>query len=152
MIFALSVSDFFSISYEIQFDKTEIRGNEVFHATVTGNAISIVDLPIAVSEVYATSSIIAAHQDTGAVVTLNPSYTVTITPFPSEKGQTAEAIVVVPLTFPEGSESGIYNLSAELIESKAQVLIWLDVTSYLPSSQAIGSVTYESGSSSGGGG
>ncbi len=151
-VVALSVGDYFTYSYEVEFSKTEIEGSEVFYATVTATANCTNDFPA--SEALITGRIIAEHQASGTEVTLNSSYTVTISPFPSQEGETTQSTVVVALQFPEGSQSGTYSVVGELIEAKVKVIIigWIDVTSYLPSSQIVGSVTYVSASAGNGGG
>jgi len=143
---AITLGDYFQISYDpVEFSQTEIHGNEVFYATIKGRATCIEDLPSPynmVSEASITSRVVAQHQVSGTSEILNPSYTITIKPFPTKKGDTYTIEKVIPLQFPEGSESGDYNVLGELIEAKAKALLWIDVTSYLPSSQAMGSVTY----------
>jgi len=140
---AISVGDYFQISYDaVEFSQTEIHGNEVFYATIKGEAICIEDLPVPVSEARVTSRVVAEHQASGDEETLNPSYTITIKPSPNKKGDTTEINKVIPLQFPEESESGDYDVVAELIEAKVQALLWIDVTNYLPPSQAMGLVTY----------
>ena len=142
---AISLGDYFQISYDFEFSQTVIHGGEVFYVTATGTATCIKDLEFPynmVSEVSITSRVVAENQVSGTSEILNPSYTITIKPFPTKKGDTYTIEKVIPLQFPEGSESGDYNVLGELIEAKAKALLWIDVTSYLPSSQAMGSVTY----------
>ena len=142
---ALSVDDYFEITYEISLSKTEINGSEVFNAAITVMATrNNNDFPLSLSpsEVLITGRIIAEHQATGAKVTLNSSYTVEISPFP-QKGETAQESEVVSLQFPEESQSGTYSVVGERVEAKVTVLgIAIPVTKYLPSFQIIGSVTY----------
>ncbi len=143
---ALSAGDYFSYSYDVEFSKVEINGSELFNATITVTATrNNNDLPLGLpspSEALITGRIVAEHQATGARVTLNSSYTVGINPFP-EKGKTAQESEVVTLQFPEGSQSGSYTVVGELIEARVYVLVaWITVTSYLPSAQTMGSVSY----------
>ncbi len=144
---AQSVEDLFNIAYEVSLSKTEINGSEDFYATIQGEARCKEDLAFPynlVSEARITGRVIATHQTSGAKVTLNSSYTVTIAPFPSKKGETTQSSVDVSLQFPEGSQSGTYNVVGELIEARVHVVVaWFDVTSYFSSSsQEMGSVTY----------
>ncbi|MBN2187603.1 MAG: PKD domain-containing protein [Dehalococcoidia bacterium] len=139
---AISVGDYFEISYAFEFSQTEIQGNEVFYATIKGEAICIEDMPIPVSEASLTSRVVAQHRTSGKEETLNPSYTVTIKPFPTKKGDTTEIDKVIPLQFPEESEPGGYDVVGELIEGRVKAVFWIDVTGYLPQFQAAGSVTY----------
>ncbi len=149
-VVAQSVGDYFSYSYDVEFSKVEIEGSEVFNATIKAEATCTNDLPVPASEALITGRIIAEHQASGAKVTLNSSYTVTINPFPSRKGETTQVRQVVALQFPQGSESGTYSVVGELIEAKVKVILWLPVTAFLPPSQTVGSVKYVSGSGGGG--
>lgn len=143
---ALSIADYFSYSYTVQFSKSDIAGGEVFNATVEANATCTNSVPLAPSEASFTGRIVAIHQASGARVTLNSSYTLPLSPFPARTGDSTQVSQVVPLQFPSGSQSGAYSVAGELIEAKVKVgIIWIPVTGYLPSSQALGSVTYTSG-------
>ena len=83
---ALSMEDYFNISYDpVSFSDTEIDGDEVFYATVRGRATCTADLPLPVREARITGRVIAEHTVSGTRVTLNPSYTITIDPFPRTK-------------------------------------------------------------------
>ncbi|MFC1962537.1 hypothetical protein ACFLWB_00850 [Chloroflexota bacterium] len=147
---AISLSDYFSYSSDVTLDKTEIVGTETFYMTVEAEATCNKDLPLPASEAKITGRITAEHQASGSKVTLNPSYTVAVDPFPNEEGETAQSYQVVPLQFPQGSQSGTYSVVAELVEAKVKAIFWITGTDYLPSSQAVGSVTYTSGSAAGG--
>ncbi|MDP2744260.1 MAG: hypothetical protein Q8P00_04230 [Dehalococcoidia bacterium] len=147
----LSIADYFSYSYTVQFSKSDIAGGEVFNATVEANATCTNSVPLAPNEASFTSRIVAIHQASGDRVTLNSNYTLTLSPFPSHTGDSTQVSQVVPLQFPAGSQSGAYSVAGELIEAKVKVgIIWIPVTGYLPSSQALGSVTYISGAAGGG--
>jgi len=150
---ALSVSDYFSFTYTVEFSKTEVRQNEIFYAIVRGQATCINDLPISPSEATSTGRIVAVNQATSEKVTLNPGYTVTIKPFPSRKGETIEQTQSVPLQFPQESPKGIYLVMTELIDAKVKAITWFDVSSFLPASKTAGLVNYlsESGSNGTGG-
>jgi hypothetical protein len=134
----------FQFSYEqVSFDKSEIQGGEVFHATIAGRVTCTKNLPISASEAGITSRVIAVHGVTGTEVTLNPSYTAAIKPFPSRKGETAEVSQAVPLQFPAKAEAGDYNVIGEIVEARVKVLFaWIDVTGYLPQNQSMGTVKY----------
>ena len=154
--FAQDLGGYFSINYDVEFSKTQIEENETFYVTITATATCTNDLPLTPSEAEITGRIVATHQESGARVTLNSNYTITISPFPSQEGDTVQATKTVPLVFPSGSQSGTYSIVGELIEAKVKAVIWIPVTGFLPSSKTMGSVTYGSdssgGSSSGGGG
>ena len=140
---AISLEDYFKISYDFELSQTEIQGDEVFHATMAGEATCLETIPVSLSEAEITFRIVAEPQAGGGSVTLNPSYTITIKPFPDTKGDTFEIDENIPLQFPDGSASGIYDVVAELVEAKVKwPLGWIDVTGYLPPSPAMGSVTY----------
>jgi len=153
-VFALSLGDYFTIDYDIELSKTVIRGNETFYATVEGTATCNQDLPLTVSEGYVTSRIVAKHQDSGTEVILNPSYTINITPFPNNAGESTQASEVASLTFPTGSQSGSYDVTAKITRARVNTTLlgWLTVTTYLTSPQEIGSVTYVATVVGGGGG
>ena len=143
-VYALSIDDYFTYSYTIQLSHTEVYRDEVFSATVSGQAICKNNLPFGVTPNAAsvTSRISARHDTTGDEIVLNSGHTVSIDSFPGEPGESVQDTVVVPLTFPHDSQSGTYTITGEIITAKVRVsIIWLDVTGYLPSSQAIGSIT-----------
>ncbi len=150
---ALSVEEFFSISYDLKLSANEASAGDSLNVIVTGSAVCKKNLPLSVSSVTASSRIIAENQETGARVTLNSGYTVTLSPFPSTQGQSLQKSITVPLTFPAGCASGTYTVIGELIEAKAKAVLWIPVTGYLPSTQTIGTVVYHSagGSAPGGG-
>jgi hypothetical protein len=139
---ALSAGDYFIISYEVEFSKDEVYSNELFYATVTGQATCIKDLPLTVSEAYMNGCFVAEHKESGARVILNSSYTITISPFPTKEGETTQGSQTVPLLFPEESQPGRYQVTGELIEARVKAVLWFTVTSYLPQSEPLGSVTY----------
>jgi len=141
---AQDLSEFFLLSYEpVTFDKSEINGSDVFHATIAGRATCAQNLPMPVSEASITSQVVAEHVTGGTTVILNASYTVTIKPFPSKEGDTAEITQVVPLQFPAQAESGDYNVIGKIVEAKVEVgFLSPEVTPYLPQEQRMGLVKY----------
>ncbi|MDD5700812.1 MAG: hypothetical protein PHU23_02075 [Dehalococcoidales bacterium] len=139
---AISMGDYFSCTYEVSLDKSEVAGDEIFQATAYGKATCKKDLPVEVSKVEITSRVVARHQDSSAVVTLNPGYTVTISPCPSRKGEAAEVSETVLLQFAKVSQPGTYEVIAELIEARVKAVVWFTVTDYLPASKPVGSVIY----------
>ncbi|MEE9583631.1 MAG: hypothetical protein V3W01_03100, partial [Dehalococcoidales bacterium] len=149
---ALSVDDYFTISYDVAFSKSVVYDNEVFYATVTVQAACTNDLPLPVSEAIITGSIVAEHEESGTRVVLNASYTVSISPFPNKAGEASQVSRSVALQFPAGSEPGGYNVAGELIEARVKAILWFTVTAYLPPSQEMGPVTYRIDSGGGGGG
>jgi hypothetical protein len=134
----------FRFSYDpVSFDKKEIRGSEAFHATITGRVTCVKDPPMSASEASLISRVSAVHTVTGTEVTLNSNYTITIKPFPSRKGETAEISQVVPLQFPAQAATGDYNVVGKIVEAKVKVVFaWVDVTGYLPREQPMGTVKY----------
>jgi len=143
---AFSIEEYFQLSYDpVTFDKNEIQGSEVFHATIAGRATCTKDLPfpLPISEVSITSQVVAEHAVSGATVTLNSSYTITIKSFPSKEGETAEISQVVPLQFPSQAKPGDYNIIGKIVEAHVNfVLGSLEVTSYLLPEQHLGLVKY----------
>ena len=86
-----SIGEYFQINYKpVSFSKNEIHGNETIYATIRGQAKCTKDLPMPVSEVSITLRMVAEDSASGTGVTLNSSYTITIKPFPSKKGDTTE--------------------------------------------------------------
>ncbi len=152
---AVSPQDYFSFSYDVQLSKSRVQGSELFEATIkaTGNCTNTLPLPFSVaSEAEITGRIIARHQASGANVTLNSSYTLTIDPFPGQEGETTQVQLVVPLHFPSWSQPGTYSVIAELTEASVS---GISVTVLLPSSQTVqtvGSITYVAPDVVGGGG
>lgn len=142
----LDPKDYFQLTYEpVNFDKTEINGSEVFHATIAGSAACTKDLPVPapVSEASITFQIFARHAASGATVTLNPSYTITIDSFPSKKGETFEISESVPLQFPAEAESGEHNVIGRITKAIIEVGIFpIPVTDYLSGEQSMGIVKY----------
>jgi hypothetical protein len=126
----------------VSLSKNEVNGSETFYATITGHITVTEDLPVPISEASLNSQVIAELAADGTTVTLNPSYTIAIKPFPSQKGETAEINQVVPLLFPAEAKSGDYDIFGELVEAKVKVGFWLDATEYLPREQSLGSVKY----------
>ena len=153
-IFALSLEDYFTYTLTTEFSKTDISGSETFTATIEGTATSIAEMPLTPLEAQITSRVVAEHQVSGAEVTLNEGYSVTLASFPGAVGETSSASEVVSLVFPSGSASGTYDLVGEVIEADVRFAIidWFDVTSWLPSSEPMGSVTYTADGGGGGGG
>lgn len=149
---AIGISDYFSYSYTVQFSNSMVTTGTAFNATVEANATCVNALPLSPSEASITGRMVAVHQLSGARVTLNSSYTVTISPFPSRQGESTRVSQVLPLQFSPESEFGAYSVVVELIEAKVKAgIIWIPVTAYLPSFQSVGSVTYASSSGGGGG-
>ncbi len=141
---AQSAGEYFRIDYSsANISQREVIENGLFYAATSGKLTCTKDLPMSVSEASITSRVIAKDMVKGTVVTLNPSYILVITPFPSKTGEVAELNQSVPLQFPDTAELGDYNVIAELIEARVKVaFIWAPVTEYLPQSQLLGSVKY----------
>jgi len=141
---AQSLGEYFQLSYEpVSFSKNEIHGSEAFSTTILGRATCTKDLPVPVSEASITRRVVAEHAVNVTSVTLNPSCTITIKPFPSKAGDTTEVNQDIPLKFPAQAESGDYNIIGQLIEAKVKITIgWFNVTEYLPQHQPMGSVEY----------
>jgi hypothetical protein len=152
---ALSIDDYFVYTYNFTFSKTTVTGSETFYVTVNGQATCIKDLFVPGSWISSTvvSKVVAQHQQTGTEVVLNPNYTISYSGFPDKKGQSISESRDVELSFTNSSPAGSYNVIGQIIEVKATALgITLDFTSSFPSSQAMGSVTYQPLLLGGGGG
>jgi hypothetical protein len=122
---AQTAEDYFQISYEpFVFSKTEIHDGEVFFTTAKAHVTCTRGLPISINEARITGRVIAEHTVTGAWVTLNSSYSINIKPFPYRAGETAEINKVIYLQFPDGSESGDYNVIGEFISIEVKIFWW----------------------------
>ena len=141
---AQGVGEYFQFNYDpVIFSKSEIAGDEQFFLIVLGQATSTKDLPVAVSEAIITSRVIAKHVVNDSKVTLNPSYNVTVKPFPSKVGESSKINQVVPLQFPAQAEAGDYNVIGEIIKAEVKFAsLWIEVTKYLPQSRAMGTLRY----------
>jgi hypothetical protein len=139
---ALSVSDYFTLNYNITISTYNINEGQTFNAVASGTGTCKAELPISPSAAVIDSRVIATNQSTGIEVTLNPDYELNISPFPNKVGQTLQLTQTIPLIFPAGSTTGSYDVKGELISAKVDAVIWIDVSSYLPSSQDIGTVNY----------
>lgn len=139
---ALSVSDYFTLSYNITISTYNINEGQTFNAIASGSATYKAALPISVSAAVMDSRVIATNQSTGAEVTLNSDYELNISPFPNKVGQTLQLTQTIPLIFPAGTPTGSYHVTGELISAKVDAIIWVDVSDYLPASQDIGTVNY----------
>ena len=149
---AQSLSEYYSITYDIQFSTSDVTGTQAFSATVVAEATCIKDFPLSASQASITGKIIARNQDTGSTVTLNSGYTLTIDPFPGNAGESTNVQVTVPLRFPTGSTSGTYTVTAQLISATVTVLVPIEVTGYLDSSQTVGTIYFSASGGGGGGG
>jgi len=157
---AQGINDYFQLSYSIIGpSQTTVTGSQIFTVRVTGSAITRQTLPIAPSSARITGEIVAQNTSTGYEAKLNPSYVVTISPFPSTQGATYSIDQTVNLQFPSGSPSGNYTIVGRLVEALVFVsILSMPVTSMLPQTQSIGAVSYSAsvpvapGGSSGGGG
>jgi hypothetical protein len=133
---AQDISEYFDISYEpLTFSKTDIYGYETFYAHIegTGTCIKDLDLSVDVNAFRLVFEVIAEPQGGGAQVTLNARYTITIDPLPTETTDPPVQINEdIPLQFPGGSASGVYNVVGELIIAEAKVSIfWVNVEDYI---------------------
>ena len=142
---ALNLSDYFEIKYQpVQFSKADVQTGEVFYARIRGEARCIQNLPVPVRQATIISRVLAQSKTTDiAEVILNPSYSIDIYAFPNKAGESYSIDQQISLQFPQESLSGDYTLVGEVIKAEVYVLGgWNNVTSYLPSTQTMGSVTY----------
>jgi hypothetical protein len=143
---AFSVSDYFTLGYQIILSTSQVNEGQPFNVVASGSATLKAALPISVSSAIIEGRIVATNQATGTKVTLNSDYTLTIAPFPNKVGQTTQLTQTIPLNFPAGSPAGSYTVVSELINAKVDAIIWIDASGYFPSSQTIGTVNYVSAS------
>lgn len=141
---AQSIEEYFQISYgPVSFSKDEINGNEVFYATIGVEVTCIKDLPTSVSKVRVTGRVIGKHKLSDRVTILNSDYTTTINPVPSIEGYTTKINKVVPLQFPDQTQSGDYDVIGEFIKVEIDIgVLRFSITEPLPQPQAMGSIKY----------
>ena len=143
VVAALSVSDYFTLTYQINLSTSEVNEGQTFNALAYGFGTCKAALPISVSSAIIEGCIVATNQATGTQVTLNADYILTISPFPDKIGDTLQLTETIPLTFPPDSPPGIYIVSGKLIAVRINAVIWWDISGYLPSSQTIGIIKYD---------
>ena len=137
---ALSLDEYFTYSYSMELSHEEVAVEEAFTATISGQATCTKNLPVSPSKAEFTSRAIGRHTVSGVEVVLNDSFMLTVSPFPSLAGESAEGAVAVPMSFPPDGEPGTYTIIGELILARVRVGFWVDVTSELPSTQVLGTI------------
>ncbi|UCD54453.1 MAG: hypothetical protein JSU76_01905 [Dehalococcoidia bacterium] len=149
-VFALDFEDYLTLDYDIELSKTDVSESGVFYAIVEGTWTCKRNMLLRITEGYVIHHVVAEHQKSGTVVTLNPGYTINVEPFPDREGESTQFNAFVLLDFPAESEYGIYDVEIRIIEGKinTEKFGWLTVTSSLPSLEVIGTVTYASTASS----
>jgi len=145
-VFAVAFEDYLTLDYDIELSKTDVSGSEVFYATVEGAWTCKRNLPVRITEGYVIYSVVAEHQESGTVVTLNSGYTINVEPFPDSEGESTQFSAFALLDFPSESEYGTYNIETRIIKAKlnTEKYGWFPVTSSLPSSDVVGTVNYTS--------
>ena len=145
-VFASYFEKYLTLDYDIELSKTDVSGSGVFYATIEGSWTCKRNLPLRITEGYVIYSVVAEHQESGAVVTLNSGYTINVGPFPDRKGDSTPFSAFVLLDFPVESEYGTYDVETRIIEGKLDTerFGWISVTSSLPSSDVVGTVSYTS--------
>ncbi len=147
---AISVTDFFTLSYQIRLSVSEVTEGQAFSALCSGSAECKTTLPITSATI--TSRVIAQPQAGGSTVILNPNYQVVIAPFPGQAGQSTQITKEVQLAFPPGSAYGMYTVTGELLDATIQTTIGpVSVKSFLPQTQSMGSVNFKAAAPGGGG-
>jgi len=138
----LNPANYFKLTYEpVTFDKTEVAAGETFHATFKGKASCTKSLPFSPSQATINWRVIARHNASGAGLTLNESYVISIDPFPHKKGETFEINQTIPLNMPSNAAPGDYTITGQLIEAKVKILfLWQGVTGSFPKEQSMGTV------------
>ncbi len=140
LVTAFDPFEYFSVSYGSTISLSEVSPGQIFNITVTGTAVCTKNLPFSPGDAVVTGRIIARHEG-GTQIILANSYTVSMGGFPSKAGQSMQASETVIVSLPPGSPTGRYTLRGELIEAKVQIVIWFNVSSYLPSSEDFGSIS-----------
>jgi len=140
-VHAIDIDEYFNYTYDMVLSHEEVATEEPFTATISGQATCIKDLPLCPSLAEFSSRAIGQHTISGAEVVLNPSFMLTVSPFPCYAGESGADVVVLPMTFPPDSEPGTYTIIGEIIQAKVRALFWVDVTDELPSTQILGTVS-----------
>ena len=138
----LNPNSYFTFGYDFTLSQSTVYLNQPFTMTVTAQATCFKDLPLDVSQGYVTGKVIATHATSGATVVLNSAYTVSLTDFPKLAGESMTTSKSVTLTFPADSAAGTYQITGQLLDAQVKAILWFPVTQYLPTTQAIGTVTY----------
>ncbi|AKG53546.1 hypothetical protein DGWBC_0883 [Dehalogenimonas sp. WBC-2] len=138
-VHALNPFDYFSVEYHSFVSKSQVLTNQTFDVTVTGTAICIKDLPFSPGNAIVSGRIVAIHEN-GTSYILDSNYTVGLGGFPTKAGQSVQASETVSITFSSSYPLGHYTLRGELIQAKVQMVVWFDVSSYLPPSQDFGTI------------
>jgi len=148
-VFALDFEDYLTLDYDIELSKTDVSGSGVFYAIVEGTWTCKRNIPVRITDGYVTYRVIAEHQESGTVVTLNSGYTINVDPFPDREGESTPFNAFVLLGFPAESEYGTYDVELRIIEGKINTEKFgrIPVTSSLPSLEVIDTVTYASAAS-----
>lgn len=136
---ALNPFDYFNISYETSISRTQVIPGQTFDITVTGTAVCTKDLPFSPGDAVITGRVVAHHEE-GEQLILVSSYTVNMSGFPTEEGDSMSASKTLSVNIPSGNPYGVYELHGELIEAKVQIVVWFNVNSYLPSTEDFGSI------------
>jgi len=139
----INPADYFYLTYDrVTFDKNEVAPGEIFHTTLKGKAVCSKDIPVPVSRATITLKVVARHAATGALYTINPGFTLDIDPFPADRGETFEITLPLDFQFPAGAAPGDYDLVWQPVEARARItFVWTDVSSLVPSEQAMGKIT-----------
>jgi hypothetical protein len=112
------------------FDKSEVNGSEVFFAQISGNITCLGDIPFDVSGVSITPEVIARLTGGGPDITLVCSADITLNSVPVHTGETATFSQALPLSFPQDTDTGYYNISMRMKQASVNIGLWVDVSDY----------------------
>ncbi len=137
---AMDFAGYFSFSYNSSLSQTTVNPGGVLSLVLTGIATCQEDLPFTISGAVVSGRVVAVGANSNTFV-LNPGYAVSIGAFQTKKGQSVQNTQIVGLSFPGDMAPGQYDIVGQVIEAKVQVVLWFSVTSYVPSSMSMGTVT-----------
>jgi hypothetical protein len=137
---AEGVSDYFTFDVNTEISKTQVLPGEAFHIVITARAECINNLPVKVTDCKVNGRLVAVLGAGGKRIVL-ADYEYLLSPFPNNKGETAQTAYSLDATLPGTASPGSYDLVAELINAQIKSIFWISVASFLPENTKIGSIT-----------
>ena len=124
------------------FDTERVIGQDDFNITINGQITCTGILAKPVTDITLVAEIIARKTSGYIEVSLNSTYTATLSSPLTVINDTAEFTLDLSLNFPEQAETGDYQVILRNKELKVNAGSWLDITAYLPREQTLGMVQY----------
>jgi hypothetical protein len=134
------VTDYFTFDVNTDISKTQVLPGEAFRIVVTARAECINNLPVKVTDCKISGRLVAVNGAGGGRIVL-ANYEYLLSPFPNNKGETAQTAYTLDAMLPEKSSPGSYDLVAELIDAQIKAIFWISVAPFLPENAKIGCIT-----------